>query len=195
MANIAKLLRLKKQIINYQEWAKNKRERNKMIRLGYIDGKVDFFFDRSGDMIEEFVKECFPSLTKLHHKDPSGFDFQSGLASLCEIKGNRAHDNFEREGKEYKIFLELTQNKRTNSKNNLMSAQLKKHWDYQFLTFDTSPDNFGYFWLIDWKKAQADYRKLTATTNGGHNAYGVKVKPIHVLAEANMLDMMLKEAE
>ena len=187
MADITKLQRLKKEIIEYQKWAKSTRERNKMIRLGYIDGKVEHYFDKSGDLIEAFVKECFPSLTKLNHKDPSGFDFQSGLCSLCEIKGNRAAEN------NGNIFLELTQNKRTGSKNNLMTAQLKDKWDYQFMTVDTSEDNFGYFYLMDWKKAQADYRKLTATTNGGHNAYGVKVKPIHVLAEGNLFDLMINK--
>ena len=178
-------------IIKEQAEALRKRNRNKAIREGYIEGTVDYFFDRSGDLIESLVKECFSNcLTKLSHKHPSGFDFISGPKSYLEVKGNRAHDNFEREGKEYKIFLELTQNKRINSKNNLMSAQLKDDYKYQFMTVDTSPDNFGYFWLMDWKLAQADYRKLTATTNGGHNAYGVKVKPIHVLSEGNLFDIM-----
>lgn len=193
MTKIQQLKEQEKEIIEYQDWAERKREENKLIKLGLIDGQVEYFFDKSGDMIERFVQTVFPKLVKLSRNHPSGMDYCSGPDTFCEIKGNKAGKNFVREGNKNKIFLELTQNTNKGSKNNLMTMDLKEGITYYFLTFDTSPETFGNFWLIDWKKAKPIYAKLQATTSGGHSARGVKVEPVEVLFHGNIYDLVKED--
>ena len=67
---------LKQEIIEYQKEAKRRRDRNYLIRQGHIEGRVETFFDKSGDMLEKYVKTLLPSMIKLPRNHPSGFDYK-----------------------------------------------------------------------------------------------------------------------
>jgi hypothetical protein len=182
---------LKQEIIEYQKEAKRQRDDNYLIRQGHMEGRVKTFYDRSGDMLEEYVKTILPSMIKLPRNHPSGFDYKY-LDSFFEIKSNKA-SMYKKENNNYQIYLEYIQNQNNKSKNNLLTVDLEPNTNYWFLSVDTSwDDHFGYAWLIDWSKAQKEYQQLKPTKEGGHNALGLQVDPLYVKWEG-FLTEFLKE--